>query len=287
MERETPDTVLERLRAEFPGSSRRRLRHWLAAGRVRVAGWTVRDPRTPVAPAEAVSLGPPAPPALAPPLRLVHEEQSFLVVEKPPGLLTIATERERQRTAYRLVRDYLAGARPARRAFIVHRLDRETSGLLVLATSLEAKRRLQAQFAARRAEREYVAIVEGRVRADQGTLRAVLAQDRGLRVRPTAPPRNAPRAGGREAVTHFRVLERRRDVTRLLVRLGTGRRHQIRVQLAAIGHPVVGDRPHGARRDPVGRLCLHASRLGFRHPVTGQPVEFASPPPAVFDRVGG
>jgi 23S rRNA pseudouridine1911/1915/1917 synthase len=275
-------TILERLRTEFPGSSGRRIRRWLAAGRVRAGARTVRDPRTPVAPDERVSLGAAARPALAPPLRLVHQDEAFLVVDKPAGLLTIATERERARTAYRLVRDYLAAARPRRRPFIVHRLDRETSGLLVVATSADAQARLQAQFAAREAEREYEALVEGLVRADQGTLRDILLEGRSLRVRPV-------RAGvglGREAVTHFRVLERRRGVTWLRLRLGTGRRHQLRVQLAALGHPIVGDRRHGAREDPVGRLCLHATRLGFRHPVTGRPVAFESPPPAVFDRLG-
>jgi 23S rRNA pseudouridine1911/1915/1917 synthase len=282
-----PATVLDRLRAEFPGSSGRRLRLWLAAGRVRAAGRVVRDPRIPVAPDEPVTLGPAPAPALAPPLRLLHQDEALLVVEKPAGLLTIATERERERTAYRLVRDYLAAARPPRRPFIVHRLDRDTSGLLVLATSPAAKQRLQAQFASRRAEREYVALVEGLVRADQGMLRDVLLEDRGLRVRPAPAPRGtSTRAGGREAVTHFRVLERRRGVTLLWLRLGTGRRHQIRVQLAAQGHPIVGDRPHGARQDPVGRLCLHATRLSFRHPTTGRTVVFDSPSPASFARVG-
>lgn len=279
---EAPATVLQRLRAAFPGASGRRLRRWLAAGRVRAGGRVVRDPRTPVAADEPVTLGAPARPPLPPPLRLVHEDEAFLVVEKPAGLLTIATERERGRTAYRLVRDYLAAARPRRRPFVVHRLDRETSGLLVLATSPDARARLQAQFAAREAEREYLALVEGLVRADEGTLRDVLVEDRTLRVRPVR------RGGGRgrEAVTHFRVLERRGGVSWLRLRLGTGRRHQLRVQLAALGHPIVGDRRHGARLDPAERLCLHATRLGFRHPVTGRPVAFESPPPALFDRVG-
>jgi 23S rRNA pseudouridine1911/1915/1917 synthase len=287
MKPEPPATVLERLRAAFPDSSGRRLRDWLAAGRIQVSGRLVRDPRTPVGPEERVTLGSPPPPALAAPLRLVHEDDLLLVIEKPAGLLTIATERERARTASRLVRDYLAGAHPRRRAFVVHRLDRETSGLLVLAKTAAAKERLQAQFAARAAEREYVAVVEGVVRADEGTLRDVLVEDAGLRVRPVAHRGGAPgRAGGRAAITHFRVLERRRDVTRLLLRLGTGRRHQIRVQLAALGHPIVGDREHGASTDPLRRLCLHATRLGFRHPATGARVEFESLPPAAFVRVG-
>jgi 23S rRNA pseudouridine1911/1915/1917 synthase len=280
-------TLLERLRAEFPDSSGRRLRAWLVAGRVRVGGEIVREPRTPVGPGDRVTLGPPPPPALAAPLRLVHEDDDLLVIEKPPGLLTIGTERERERTAYRMVWAYLKGARPPRRPFIVHRLDRETSGLLVVAKTPEAQGRLQGQFAAGQAERRYVAIVEGVVKADEGMLRDVLVEERSLRVRPADPDRPPPKGRrARIAITWYRVLERRADVTRLELRLGTGRRHQIRVQLAKLGHPVLGDARHGARRDPLRRLCLHATRLGFRHPDSGAPIAFDSPPPAEFAGIG-
>ena len=280
-------TLLERLRDEFPDSSGRRLRTWLVAGRVRVGGEIVRDPRTPVAAGDPVTLGPAPPPALAAPLRLIHEDDSILVIEKPPGLLTIGTEHERERTAYRMVWAYLKGARPPRRPFIVHRLDRETSGLLVVAKTPEAQARLQGQFAAGNAERRYAAIVEGVVTRDEGMLRDVLIEERSLRVRPADPSRPPPKGRrARIAITWYRVIERRADVTRLAIRLGTGRRHQIRVQMAKIGHPVVGDARHGARRDPLRRLCLHATRLGFRHPDTGAPVEFDSAPPAEFASVG-
>jgi 23S rRNA pseudouridine1911/1915/1917 synthase len=280
-------TLLERLRAEYPDSSGRRLRAWLVAGRVRVGGEIVRDPRTLVAPADQVTLHAPPPPALAAPLRLVHEDDDLLVIEKPPGLLTIGTERERERTAYRMVWAYLKGARPPRRPFIVHRLDRETSGLLVVAKTPEAQGRLQGQFAAGQAERRYVAIVEGVVKADEGMLRDVLVEERSLRVRPADPGRPPPKGRrARIAITWYRVLERRADVTRVALRLGTGRRHQIRVQLAKLGHPVLGDVRHGARRDPLHRLCLHATRLGFRHPDSGAPIAFDSLPPVEFAGIG-
>ena len=282
-----PTSILDRLRDEFPDSSGRRLRAWLVAGRVRVGGEIVRDPRTPVAAADRVTLGPAPPPALAAPLRLVHEDESLLVIEKPAGLLTIGTEHERERTAYRMVWAYLKGARPSRRPFIVHRLDRETSGLLVIAKTPESKQYLQAQFFSGTAERRYVAIVEGVVTANEGTLRDVLVEERSLRVRPADPSRPPPKGRrARIAITRYRVIERRADVTRVALQLGTGRRHQIRVQLAKLGHPVVGDGRHGARRDPLRRLCLHATRLGFRHPDTGAPVQFDSAPPAAFASLG-
>ena len=266
--------LLERLGELFPQASRRSLKQWLERGRVEVNGHVVREGRANVGAADRVTLGrhgaAPFPPALG----LVFEDEDLLVIDKPPGLLTIATERERERTAYRLLREYLRAGQPPRRPFIVHRLDRETSGLLVFAKSIRAKRRLQAQFEAREVERIYVAVVEGRVGDDQGVLAGRLVQDRGLRVRAGA--------GGRDAITHYRVRERRRDTTVLELSLGTGRRHQIRVQLADLGHPIVGDRTHGSRSDPRGRLWLHASRLGFVHPESGKRVRFESAAPAAW-----
>jgi 23S rRNA pseudouridine1911/1915/1917 synthase len=211
------------------------------------------------------------------PLRLVYEDAHLIVVDKPAGLLTIATETERARTAYRLLRDWL-DAKGAGRIFVVHRLDRETSGLLVFARTPAVKQALQAQFQARTVERVYVARVEGIVREAAGDLRSRLVQDRTLRVRSL---RRGP--GGVEAWSRFRVLERYREATLLEVALVTGRRGQIRAQLAARGHPIVGDHAFGSRHDPRGRVCLHAARLAFVHP-NGQRLVFESPPPAGFRR---
>ena len=275
-------TLADRLRALFPEASGRSLKQWLGAGRVRVDGAVVRDGRRAVAPGAAVALGRPAGRPLPADLRVVHEDADLLVFDKPAGLLTIATERERDRTAYRLLWDYLAGQTPPRRPFIVHRLDRDTSGLVVLAKSPAVKRRLQAQFEARTVERVYVALVEGRVRDDAGTLTTRLVEDRSLRVRPARPGARRGAAAAREAITHYRVLERRADATLLEIALGTGRRRQIRVQLAALGHPIVGDADHGSRR--LGRLRLHAARLAFVHPATGRRLSLDSTPPSDLAR---
>ena len=264
-------TLSERLRALYPEASGRSLKQWLERGRVEVNGRVVRDGALALHPSDRVALGRRGGAAFPNLLGLVHEDADLIVIDKPPGLLTIATERERERTAYRLLWNYLETGRPPRRPFIVHRLDRETSGLLVVAKSVRAKRELQAQFEARDVERVYVALVEGRVASDQGVLESRLTQDRALRVRATPE--------GRQAITHYRVRERRRDTTLVELRLGTGRRHQIRVQLADLGHPVLGDTGHGSHRDPFGRVCLHATRLGFIHPSTRAPARFESAPP--------
>jgi 23S rRNA pseudouridine1911/1915/1917 synthase len=270
--------LIEHLQALYPDASRRSLRHWIATSRVRVNGAVVARGDVEVDVEDRVELSAAAPPGCPTPLQLVHEDDDILVVDKPAGLLTIATETERERTAYRLLRDWVAnrGARSAR-LFIVHRLDRETSGLIVFAKSVAAKEHLQAQFAARSAERVYVAVVEGLVRRAEGTLVSRLAEDRALRVRV------AERGDGKEAITRYRVLERRRAATLVELRLVTGRRAQIRAQLAAAGHPIAGDTQYGSRANPMRRLALHATRLAFVHP-RGSRVSFDSPPPAAFGR---
>jgi len=279
--------VDRRLRELFPDASGRAVKQWIERGRVRVGGRVVRRGDVTVAPGERVELGPPAGPSFPPQLRLVFEDDHILVIDKPPGLLTIATERERERTAYRLLADYVGGHGGARdgprrggpRLFIVHRLDRETSGLLVFAKSVEAKRRLQHQFEARAVERRYVAVVQGSVTDSRGRLRSRLLEDRALRVRATRD-----RAAGREAITDYQVLARGEGTTLLELSLVTGRRAQIRAQLATAGHPIVGDHAYGARHDPVRRLCLHATGLAFIHP-DGRRVAFESRTPSAFARI--
>ena len=240
-------------------------------------GVIVRRGDAAISPGDHVALGAPPSPAFPTMLRLLHEDSAILVVDKPVGLLTIATESERERTVYRLLSDW-EQARGGRRVFVVHRLDRETSGVLVFARTIAAKQALQEQFKERTPERVYVARVEGLVSSETGTLRSRLIEDRTLRVRPTRDRRR-----GKAAISHYRVLERYRDATLLEIQLQTGRRGQIRAQLAALGHPIVGDRAYGSRYDPLRRVCLHATRLGFNHP-EGRRVVFDSPPPASFRR---
>src|SRR4029434_2785802 len=242
------------------------LKRWLAASRVRVNGAVVGRGDLVVDADDQVELTAAPAPVCPRPLGLVHEDAEILVVDKPSGLLSIATERERTRTAYRLLRDWIAARGPAgSRLFVVHRLDRETSGLIVFAKTVSAKRALQSQFAARSVERVYVALVEGVLRTAEGTFTSRLTEDRSLRVRPTSDHR-----AGREAITRYRVVARRREGALIELRLVTGRRGQIRAQLAAAGHPIAGDREYGARTDPLRRLALHATRLGFPHPRGGR-----------------
>ena len=269
-------TLADRLRTLFPDSSGRSLKQWLESGRVEVNGRVARDGRAVVRTHDRVELGGRGRIPFPKGLGLVYQDEAIVVVDKPAGLLTVATERERARTAYRLLWDYLQAQRPRARPFIVHRLDRETSGLLVFAKSPEAKQQLQAQFEERTVQRVYTALVKGHLREQSGTLESRLVEDRSLRVH------TARGAAGKTAITRYRVLARGQDTTLLELSLDTGRRRQIRVQLAGIGHPIVGDREHGGPGGQFRRLCLHATRLGFIHPGNGKAMRFESAAPAAW-----
>jgi 23S rRNA pseudouridine1911/1915/1917 synthase len=208
-------------------------------------------------------------------LRIAFEDEHLLVVDKPAGLVVHPARGHREDTLSQLLAPQLAGGDPER-AGIVHRLDRDTSGLLVVARSAEAHRLLQAALSARRIEREYLALVEGRPPARTGTIEAPIGRDPRVRTRMAVGG-----AAARDARTHF-TLERALNGTSLLrLKLETGRTHQIRVHLQAIGHPVVGDPEYGtAGMLGLERQFLHSARLSFDHPITGERVDVSSPLPS-------
>jgi 23S rRNA pseudouridine1911/1915/1917 synthase len=212
----------------------------------------------------------------APPtFTIAFQDEHLIVIDKGPGLVVHPARGHHEDTLSQQLAPLLAGG-DAGRAGIVHRLDRDTSGLMVVSRSEEAHRRLQAELAARRIEREYLALVEGRPPARTGTIEAPIGRDPRVRVRMAVGG-----AGARDARTHF-TLERALPATSLLrLRLETGRTHQIRVHLQAIGHPVCGDPEYGTPGMlGLERQFLHATRLAFAHPITGEPIEVVSPLPA-------
>jgi 23S rRNA pseudouridine1911/1915/1917 synthase len=222
--------------------------------------------------------------APAQPFAIVYQDEHLLVVDKAPGVVVHPARGHSQNTLSQLLAPLLGGQQGAAsspegeegRRGVVHRLDRDTSGLLLLARSDETLRALQAELAARRIRREYLALVEGRVPARTGTIEAPIGRDPRVRTRMAVGG-----AGAREARTHF-TLERTLAKSSLLrVQLETGRTHQIRVHMRAIGHPVCGDPEYGtAGSYGLQRQFLHATRIAFAHPVSGEPIELDSPLPA-------
>jgi 23S rRNA pseudouridine1911/1915/1917 synthase len=214
---------------------------------------------------------------------VVYEDADLLVVDKPAGLVTHPAPSHIGPTLAGALRGRAAGGTDPERAGIVHRLDRDTSGLLVVAKTEDAHAALSQQLKAREIHREYLALVEGHPEAESGTIDAPIGRDRSRR---TVVSTQSDRP--REAVTRFQVLERLPRTALLRVQLETGRTHQIRAHLSAIDHPVCGDPQYGGRasgrRLGLGRQFLHAERLRFRHPRTGEFVECESKPPVELRR---
>jgi 23S rRNA pseudouridine1911/1915/1917 synthase len=202
-------------------------------------------------------------------LRIIHLDDAIVVVDKPAGLLSMGSGREKQRTVHRILNEHLKTRTrsPRQQAFIVHRLDRETSGLMVFARSESAQAALQRNW--KSVTKKYLAVVKGVPRNAHGTLTDHLVERKSFLV-------HRVDNGGQLAITHYRVLRTVGDKSLLELTLETGRKHQIRVQLATLGHPIVGDRRYGASDRTEARLALHSCQLTFRHPVSGASMEFRS-----------
>jgi len=198
-----------------------------------------------------------------PGLTVVYEDDAIIVIDKPAGLLTIATEKEKRKTAFYLLSSYLKDREksPQSRIFIVHRLDQGTSGLLVFAKNEAAKQILQDQW--EQADKQYAAIVEGVPPNKEGRITSMLAESKAMRVYSV----RGNGAEGKEATTGYTVKKAGDDYALLDITLLTGRKNQIRVHMADLGHPIAGDKKYGAKTNPIGRLALHAYKLSFNHPV--------------------
>jgi 23S rRNA pseudouridine1911/1915/1917 synthase len=198
-----------------------------------------------------------------PGLTIVYEDEALIVIDKPAGLLTIATEKEKRKTAFYLLSSYLKEREksPEARIFIVHRLDQGTSGLLVFAKNEMVKQRLQDQW--EQADKQYAAVVEGIPPKKEGRITSMLAESKAMRVYSV----RGNGAEGKEATTGYTVKRTNDDYALLDITLLTGRKNQIRVHMADLGHPIAGDKKYGAKTNPLGRLALHAYKLSFNHPV--------------------
>ncbi|MEK7783628.1 MAG: RluA family pseudouridine synthase, partial [Candidatus Binatota bacterium] len=215
-------------------------------------------------------------------LAILHEDRDILVVDKPAGLLTMGTDTDKTRTAYFILTDYIRKgySKSRNRIFIVHRLDRETSGILVFAKSEEAKLCLQSQW--KETQKKYLAVVHGRCEKRSETITTYLAENKAYSVYSTSDTRK-----GRLSHTAYKVLKETKDFALLEVDLLTGRKHQIRVHLAGIGHPVVGDQKYGKGNKAHKRLALHARSISFRHPFSGKQLTFETKVPVYFNQLVG
>ena len=275
-------TLLEALAALYPDSSKSTLRQMLQSGRVRVNGEIEKNAKREIESDDSIDVtSKSVQRALPKELAILFEDEHVIVVFKAHGLLTVATERERDTTAQAYLNTYL-GSIGEDRIHVVHRLDRETSGVLVFAKHFAAREALKEQFAAHSADRIYIAIVEGEMKPPEGTFRSHLREMRDLKMVSVKAHPDA-----KYAVTHYRTIQSKNGYSMLEITLETGRKNQIRAHLAEAGHPVVGDRLYGSTVNPLGRLGLHAKLLGFDHPSTGKHLVFTVPIPKSFRDLAG
>jgi 23S rRNA pseudouridine1911/1915/1917 synthase len=292
---ERPDLTVSRVvREAWPGASWNQARDLCRSGRVLVNGAVVSEPETRVAKGSLVEFNPEGPRArkgVLPAASIVYVDSEVVVVVKPAGLLSVPFERDDRDTLIDITRAALR--RKGARGYdpelgIVHRIDIDTTGLLVFTRTLRAKRALAQQFRAHTVHRRYVAIAHGAVR--DGRIESVLLRDRGDGLRGSygvfRKPRGPAPDDAQWAVTHVRLLEALKGASLVECRLETGRQHQIRIHLSEAGHPLLGERvyvrDYTGTRIAAPRPKLHAQELGFEHPETGKAMHFVLPPPADF-----
>ena len=279
-----PSELLAYLFEAWPETKKKQVRSWLKFGSVAVNGRVITQFDHSLKPGDKVVIRPKAFAApetkLASGIRIRHEDADIIIIEKPDDLLSIASPSEPEKTAYAFLTDHVRqGNRLNRqRVWVVHRLDRETSGLMIFAKTEAAKRALQENWDA--VEKKYLAVVEGVPSAEAGLLDSHLDESNPLKVYVTKEGSRT-----RHALTRYRVMKKGNATALVELTLETGRRHQIRVQLAHAGYPIVGDGKYGAETNPIKRLALHASSLRFAHPGTHEKMRFDSPLPGDLGRL--
>jgi 23S rRNA pseudouridine1911/1915/1917 synthase len=267
-------TLLEAVFGILDTATRTTVRKLIKNGRVAVDGKVQARPDFPVSPGQTVEISPRF--RERPPFDILFEDDHLMAVDKAAGLLSIATDKEHYRTLYRMVSDYVKEATGGTgKIFIVHRLDRDVSGVMVFAKDEPTKRRLQTGWAG--AEKTYDALVEGSPPAAEGTVRNWLCENRAYRVYVCGKDAQ----GAREAITHYRVIKAGVSHCMVEVRIETGRKHQIRVHMAGLGCPIVGDAIYGTGKSG-GELALHAQSLAFDHPFTGRRTTITARLPSRF-----
>lgn len=280
-----PSALKAFILSAWPDLSGNRVNGLLHRGQVKLRGEVTTQFDAPVNEGDAVAINFTRPYTVLrhPRLQLVYEDEYVVVVNKGYGLLSVSRGAVKpETTAYNIVKNYLKECDSRQKVFIVHRLDRDTSGLMMFAKTPEAKEAMQHNWNNMVLERKYVAVVEGNVENDEGVIRSYLGETSAHEVFSTQDPQQ-----GKLAVTRYKVLARGQGRSLVEYSLDTGRKNQIRVHSHELGHPIVGDRRYGASQSPIGRLCLHARTLRFVHPQSRNDMNFQLPVPAKFLKLVG
>ncbi|WP_068498979.1 RluA family pseudouridine synthase [Paenibacillus kribbensis] len=274
-----PAELLSFLVEHVTGMGRNSIKSALARGQVSVDGAARTVHNFPLEQGQTVTLSKEkiAPEVPLAGLRILHEDEAIIVIHKDAGLLSVASSQEKEVTAYRQLTAHVRREHPYNRIFVLHRLDRDTSGVMMFAKSEAVQQQMQQAWKEVVYERTYIALVEGQIKKTEGTISSWLKESKTLKMYSSPYPND-----GQHAVTHYKLLQANRHFSLLEVRLETGRKNQIRVHMEDIGHPIVGDKKYGSKSKSIGRLGLHARVLSFIHPVTGILLRFESDTPKTF-----
>nr|WP_245996287.1 RluA family pseudouridine synthase [Paenibacillus taihuensis] len=274
-----PAELLTFLLQAVKSEGRNAIKSMLSRGQIAVNGTTQKVYNFMLQPGQTVTVSKEriveTPPLIG--LTILYEDADVIVVIKEAGLLSIASEQESELTAYRQLTAHVRASNPSGRIFVVHRLDRDTSGVMMFAKSEQVQQQLQTTWQESVTERTYIALVEGKVRKQEDTISSYLKESKTLKMYSVSNPTDA-----QHAITHYKVLQQNSAFSLLEVSLETGRKNQIRVHMEDIGHPIVGDKKYGSRSKALNRLGLHARVLAFVHPTTGKLVRFESDIPRSF-----
>lgn len=257
--------LLEHLQAMAPDCSKSTLRSWLSHGRIFVDGTAVKIGKQPIDAGASISLGNKQTKSIEG-VRILYEDEHIIVIDKPAGLLSVETPFEKYETAHGVLKRHYS----SRRIFPVHRLDKDTSGVMVFVSSQVGFDGLKAQFRDHTIQRTYRALVQGHLDPANGTIDTCLREDSNYKM-------HVVKQSDIRAITHYRTLKQRKKTTLLELVLETGKKNQIRVHLAHLGHPVIGDAKYGNPDTTHRRLALHAHTLSFVHPATLKVKHFQSP----------
>lgn len=211
-----------------------------------------------------------------PMLNIIYEDESLIVIDKMSGLLSMSTERDKEKTAYHILSDYVKRRNPRNRVFILHRLDRETSGIMMFAKDMKVQEILQKDWDQSVLERKYIAVIEGCPAKENGKIKSYIAENSAFIVH-TSNAQN-----GKLAITNYKILKSNKLYSLVELDLETGRKNQIRVHMQELGHPIAGDKKYGAKSNPINRLALHAFKLRFIHPISRKEMNFDTPIPKRF-----
>lgn len=212
-----------------------------------------------------------------PKLKIVFEDDHIIVVEKREGLLSVGTDQEKERTAYNILNEYMKEDDSRNRIFLVHRLDKETSGVMMFAKNRQVQELLQTNWNQTIIERSYTAVVDGKIEKKEDTIVSYLTEDKQKRMHSSRINKE-----GQQSITSYQLIKNNERYSMLKLNLETGRKNQIRVHLQSIGYPIVGDKKYGGSYSPIGRMCLHAKTLCFVHPITKETMKFEMPVPKPF-----